>query len=415
MVIPSIDLMGGKVVQLKQGRDKVLEQDNPLELADEFNAVGQIAVIDLDAALGVGDNSDLIQKLCQRAECRVGGGIRSIDRAKDMLAHGAAKVIIGTTAFQDDRTNHEFLKELAATVGRDRVILAIDALNHEIVTRGWRHPTGLHVFDTVKEVELYCTEFLFTCVEKEGGMQGTDMDAIARLRKLTSNRITAAGGISTLEEIRQLADLDVDVQLGMALYTGKIRLVDAVIESLNWKQGLIPVITQDTSGQVLMLAFVNKEALNKTFETGNVWYFSRSRESLWMKGETSGNSQKFRKLRVDCDRDSLLITAEQTNVACHTGSYSCFGEKQFSLHELYEVVQDRLINPKPGSYTAKLKSDALLTEKILEEAQELVEAEEREHVIWEAADVLYFVTVLLARKNIPFADVLHELKRRRKK
>lgn len=414
MVIPSIDLMNGKAVQLRQGREKLIERDDPLELAKKFNRFGEIAVIDLDAALGARDNGDLIKDICHLAECRVGGGIRTIVKAKEIISYGAVKVIVGTKAFEQNTINHNFLSTLVSAIGRNHIIIAIDALNHEIVTKGWRHHTGINVFDAVKKLEKYCAEYLFTCVEKEGGMQGTDLEAIRELRQISQNKIIAAGGISTMTEIRDLSAIEVDVQLGMALYTGKIKLEEAFIETLNWKSDLIPTIAQDTTGQVLMLAYSNKDSLSKTFETGRVWYFSRSRNKLWMKGETSKHIQEFVKVRADCDRDALLVAVKQNGVACHTGTYSCFGDKKFSLDELYEVIKDRIRHPRPDSYTVKLTND-LLVEKLLEEANELVEAKQRAEIIWESADVLYFMTVLLAKNNVKFEDVLSELRRRRRK
>ena len=414
MVIPSIDFMDGKAVQLKQGRDKVLERDDPIALAKEFNKFAEIAVIDLDAALNTGDNADIIRQVCNIAECRIGGGVRTVEKVKEIISWGATKVIIGTKAFENDRINHSFLDELESAVGRNRLIIAIDSIGHEIVTKGWKHKTGLNLFEVVKEIEQYASEFLFTCVEKEGMMQGTDIETIKKLKNATGNKLTVAGGVNSMDEIKTLAEIGVDAQLGMALYTGKIRLEDAFIESLNWGKGLIPTITCDTAGQVLMLAYSNEESLQNTFVTGDMWYFSRSRNKLWMKGETSGNVQKFIRIRTDCDQDTLLATVEQEGIACHLGSYSCFGDKKFSLYELYQVLEDRINNPILGSYTATL-TDELLKEKILEEAQELVKAENKDQVIWEAADLLYFWTVLLAKKGVQVDDVFNELRRRRRK
>ncbi|RMF58728.1 MAG: bifunctional phosphoribosyl-AMP cyclohydrolase/phosphoribosyl-ATP diphosphatase HisIE [Calditrichaeota bacterium] len=413
MVIASIDLMNGKAVQLKQGREKVLEKDSPVELARYFNRFGEIAVIDLDAAMQQGDNQDTIRELLKIAECRIGGGIRTVEDARYWISLGATKVIVGSVAFQDDRINKPFLEKLAESVTPQRVIIAVDSLNGEIVTRGWKHRTGLKVYEILPELEPYAAEFLFTCVEKEGMMQGVDLEAIKRVKRLTNRKITAAGGITSLEEVRKLAEMEVDVQVGMALYTGKLALEDAFIHSLNWKQTLLPTIVRDTSGRVLMLAYSNKASLKKTFDTNRMWYYSRSRQKLWQKGETSGNIQHLKKLRVDCDRDTILATVDQENVACHTGSYSCFGGKEFRLEDLYKIVMQRLIDSPEGSYTARLKDESLLKSKIMEEAQEVIEAETREEVIWEVADVLYFLTVYLASKKVTPEEVLRELNRRR--
>jgi phosphoribosyl-AMP cyclohydrolase / phosphoribosyl-ATP pyrophosphohydrolase len=414
MIIPSIDLMDGKAVQLKQGRDKLLERDNPLELAKYFNQFGEIAVIDLDAAMKQGSNKKLIAQLCQIADCRIGGGIRDIESAKEMIALGAVKIIVGSSAFENDQINKKFLEKLIAAVDRQQIIIAIDAFEGEIVTQAWKHKTGLNLFDVAKEVEPYASEFLFTCVEKEGCMQGTDLETVQKLKDTTSNKITLAGGITTIEEIRQLANFGVNGQLGMAIYTGKLNLEKSFIESLNWKNELIPTVTCDPNDQVLMVAYSNKESIQKTLETKKMWYFSRSRNQLWQKGETSNNIQEFIQFRTDCDCDTLLATVQQNGVACHLGSYSCFGNKKFNLDELYQVIQDRFDNPKPGSYTATL-TEKKVKEKLMEEALEVVEAKTRDEIIWEAADVLYFLTVILAKNDVTYEDVLNELRRRRKK
>ncbi len=412
MIIASIDLMKGKAVQLKQGKEKMLENNKPLKLAEKFNKYGKTAVIDLDAAMGKGNNLETIKKILKIAECRVGGGIRSIDRAKEMISFGSRKVIIGSKAFENDKLNIKFLKNLKKEIGRMRIIIAIDALSEEIVTKGWTHRSGISLYKAAENLEEFASEYLFTCVEKEGTLKGINFKIVEKLLKKTDNKVTVAGGVSKIEEIKKLAKMGCDVQLGMALYTGKISLIEGFVESLNWKNELIPTITRDEKGQVLMLAYSNKNSLKKAFETGNMCYYSRSRKKLWMKGETSKNTQELLKIRTDCDQDTLLATVRQKGVACHLGSYSCFNGKEFNLEDLYDVVKDRIKKPVKGSYTATLTTKKL-KEKLIEETGEIIEAKEKNEIIWEAADVLYFLTVLLAKNNIKISDVIEELGRRR--
>jgi len=321
--------MGGKVVQLRQGCEKMLEVEDYLSLAKKFNRCCETAVIDLDAAMGKGTNLDIVNKLLGVAECRVGGGIRTVEKARELLSLGATKIIIGTKAFENDRINHDFLRELENSVGRDRTIIAIDAREREIVTKAWKHNTGLNLLDTAKELEKYASEFLFTCVEKEGCLKGTDIGTMRALKAATSNSLTVAGGITTLDDVRELSALGVDCQLGMALYTGKFTLEQAFIESLKWKEPLIPTVTQDMGGNVLMLAYSSRESLAKAFESGKMTYWSRSRKELWTKGDTSGNFQELVRIRTDCDGDALLATVRQKGPACHTGKRSCFGHRRF--------------------------------------------------------------------------------------
>jgi phosphoribosyl-ATP pyrophosphohydrolase/phosphoribosyl-AMP cyclohydrolase len=329
------------------------------------------------------------------------------------LSWGAEKIIVGTSAITDRGLDHRFLDTLASDVGRDRIVIALDTWRQKIVTRGWQEQTGIPILDVVAQAEPYASELLLTCVEKEGLLQGGDLDNLRKIRDFTDQPITAAGGIAALEEIETLARLKMDVQLGMALYTGEFSLEEAFSAACDWTSGLIPTITVDKTDQVLMLAYSSRESLEKTFATGQVWYHSRSRDRLWKKGETSGHVQNFQDIRMDCDGDALLIRADQKGPACHTDRYSCFGGKRFSLKELYAVLEQRLRKPVSDSYSASL-SDADVTDKIIEEAAELTEAHSRSEIIWEAADLLYFVLLRLARSHIELDEVLWELGRRRR-
>jgi len=407
MIIPSIDIMDGKAVQLKQGKEKVLERENVLELAKEFRKYGDIAVIDLDAAFGKGNNLELIKEICKIADCRVGGGIRTEERANEVLQAGAKKIIIGTNA------TPEFLGRF----NKERIIVAVDTKDNVVVKEGWKTSTSKTPVQSIKELEEYCSEFLFTNVNHEGLLQGCDLDKVKELVKVTENKLTIAGGISTIEELKTLEQLSVNSQLGMAIYTNKVKLVDAFSSVLDFEKnnGLIPTIVQDDKNQVLMMAYSSKESLVQTFESEKVTYFSRSRNKIWIKGETSGNVQKLIKVRFDCDKDTLLFTVKQNNVACHQGTYSCFNDKDFSLQELYELISDRVTNPIEGSYTSKIaKDEDQIKEKISEESQEVVNYRDKSNLTWEAADLLYFTMVLMAKNNVTLSDVKNELWRRRK-
>ncbi len=226
MVIPCIDLMGGKVVQLIQGREQALEGEAPLVMLEKFAAFPEIQVIDLDQAMGKGSNDAVVRDLAARVVTRVGGGVRSVERAQALVDAGAAKVIIGTAAFSSSGVSHEFLAELAAAVGPERILPALDSKGGKIVVRGWREATDLTAEQVIREIEPYCAGFMCTYVDKEGMLEGTDLDWFRRLRDATSHEITAAGGITTIEEIRELGRLNIHAALGMAIYTGKLDLVD---------------------------------------------------------------------------------------------------------------------------------------------------------------------------------------------
>ena len=220
MIIPCIDLMDGKVVQLVQGRDKALEAGAPLEMLDRFAAFPEIQVIDLDAAMGKGENSMLVELLASRAKCRVGGGVRTAERARRLVELGAHRVIVGTAAFTPA------LEEIASAVGKERILVAMDSKGGKIVVKGWQEATNFTAEEVVHSLEPYCDGFLCTYVDKEGMMQGTDLDWFRRLRAATTHEITAAGGITTLDDIRQLTAMNIHSALGMAIYTGRLDLAE---------------------------------------------------------------------------------------------------------------------------------------------------------------------------------------------
>lgn len=299
---------------------------HPEALIREFNRYGETAVIDLDGALSSPEdgaantetkNSAILKKLLRMGNTRTGGGIRSVKKAKELIALGAEKIIVSSAAFTSQAgdgsmrygLNEPFLESLAAAVGKERIIVSVDARGGRIALHGWKTDSGLDVVESARQAEAYCSELLFTCVKREGGMSGIDMDIVRKLRAAVKCRLVAAGGVSSVEEIAALEKTGCDVQLGMALYTGKVPLSESFIACLNWeKSPLIPVIAQSETGEVLMLGYVNQEALRATFQSGYLTFWSRSRNKLWQKGETSGNTLEVLKVRADCDRDTVLAT-----------------------------------------------------------------------------------------------------------
>lgn len=224
MIIPCIDLMDGKVVQLVQGREKALEGDSPEKMLQRFAAFPTIQVIDLDAAIGKGQNESMVEWLAANATTRVGGGVRTAAKAKRLLELGAQKVIVGTAAFTSTGPDIEFLKDLVNQVPRESVLLALDSKEGRIVVKGWRESLNLTAEDVIHQLEPYCGGFLCTYVDKEGMMQGTDLEWFRRLRAATSNEITAAGGITTYDDVEALLAMNVHAALGMAIYTGSLDL-----------------------------------------------------------------------------------------------------------------------------------------------------------------------------------------------
>ena len=218
MIIPCIDLMGGKVVQLVQGREKLLELPDPLAVLEKFAAYPQIQVIDLDGALGRGDHSDIIGELCKRKPCRVGGGIRTVEKALRVLGGGAHKVIVGSNAFTPCGINSEFLRPLLAAVPREKLMIAVDCLGDRVAIRGWRETLPLTSAQALAQLEPYCSEFLCTYIDAEGKLQGTNLAWFRSLRSVTQLPITAAGGITTDEEINALEEMGMNAALGMAIY-----------------------------------------------------------------------------------------------------------------------------------------------------------------------------------------------------
>ncbi|MEZ5162628.1 MAG: phosphoribosyl-ATP diphosphatase [Fimbriimonadaceae bacterium] len=406
MIIPSIDIQNGRVVQLRQGKDLILQSDrDPIELVKQFSICGEVAVIDLDAAMANGSNEALIAEMVKHGRCRVGGGIRDVETAIKWLDRGARKVILGTAA----------TPELLSQLPRSRVMAAVDIRDGKVSTQGWTNNTSQDGLDTLRSLREYVSGFLVTNIGREGTLAGLDKQFALDVKEAAGEvPVTLAGGISTLDEIKQLDAMGMDAQVGMAMYQGHFTLGQGFAACLKSDRddGLIPTVVCNENGVCLGLVYSSKESLAQAIDEEAGIYYSRKR-GIWKKGESSGNLQKLIRIDRDCDSDALQFTVQQEGDGfCHLGRQSCFGVSR-SLDALEERIDRAIASTESNSYTKRLLSDAnLLNSKIKEEAAELAEAESREDVTWEAADLLYFATVKLRSANLNWADIWPELESR---
>jgi len=224
MLIPSIDLMGGKIVQLVQGEKKALEFDDFEPWLDRFSKSPLIQLIDLDAAKGQGDNRQVLRSLLRRLPCQVGGGIRTAETALEMLAEGARRVMFGSALIKDGNIDVAFAERLASEVGADKLVFAADSRGGKVAIRGWRHLTGISAAEMIQALESWCGAFLYTNIDTEGLLLGLPLDVVAQLRNLTKKQLIVAGGIKTKEEVDRLHAMGVDAVVGMAIYLQLLKI-----------------------------------------------------------------------------------------------------------------------------------------------------------------------------------------------
>jgi phosphoribosylformimino-5-aminoimidazole carboxamide ribotide isomerase len=224
MLIPSVDLMGGKIVQLVHGERKALEFDHFEEWIQRFENFPLVQLIDLDAAIGTGNNRAILGQFLKRLPCQVGGGIRSIASVREILDLGAQRVILGSTLIRDGEIDVDGAKRISDSVGPEKLVFAVDAKGSRVAIRGWRELTGIAPIDMIRALQAWCDAFLYTHIDTEGTMQGIPLGTVRGLREATEKQLIVAGGISSNAEIEQLHELQVDAVVGMALYLGKLDL-----------------------------------------------------------------------------------------------------------------------------------------------------------------------------------------------
>jgi phosphoribosylformimino-5-aminoimidazole carboxamide ribotide isomerase len=224
MLIPSIDLMGGKIVQLVQGSRKELEFDNFQEWIDRFAKYPLVQLIDLDAATGRGNNAVLVQEFAKKLPCQVGGGVRSLEAARLLLNSGAHRVIFGSALISDGVVNETFSQRAAAQLGPEKLVFAADCRAGYVAIKGWQETTRITACEMMRTLEPYCAAFLYTNIDTEGLLQGIPMDVVRQLRNNTSRQLIAAGGIRSKEEVEELDSIGVDAVVGMAIYQGLMQV-----------------------------------------------------------------------------------------------------------------------------------------------------------------------------------------------
>lgn len=407
MIIPAIELRGGKVVTAQADGSYHAYDDDPIELARALYRLGEIVVIDLDAAQNGGDNTELIRQICRVAECRVGGGIRDERRGDRLLRAGAKALLVGTGADE----------ELLAKFPRKKVLLAMDIQDGRVVRRGWSEETDIDPVDLALRLQEHCAGFVYTLVGHRVTMERAELQRFERLKSaLPGHRLTAAGGFSTVEDLRELDRIGVDGQVTYGQSPCGTDLAQAFVDVLDFEKtsGLVPVVVQDTAGQVLSLMHTNREAVLMSVQTGMATYWSAGQGKTFTKGQSSGNTQDVITVRPDCTRGALLFTVEPTGPSCHLGRYSCFDEMSYNLHRIEQLMRDRKSREDPRkSYTQLMLADRrAIKQRIQEEAESLVKAGNSDEVLWETADLLYFVLLNLVNEDLSMDDVNRELRGR---
>ena len=350
ILLPAIDLHQGQCVRLLRGdydTAQVVAAD-PVETARAFEeqGAGWLHVVDLDGAKeGAPKNAELIARVVERTglQVEVGGGIRNMATVDRYLELGAARVILGSAALRDP----QFVAEAVKRYGK-RVAVGIDALGGKVAAEGWLEQSQVDYLGLARRMEDLGVQYLIcTDISQDGTLAGPNLTMLDQLNQAVSCHVVASGGVSSLLDIVNLYDLGLYGAIaGKALYTGALDLRAAIaacrriagekgaglsedeLDLYFRKSDLIPAIIQDDdTGEVLMLAYMNRESFRKSLETGTTWFYSRSRRALWNKGETSGHTQTIVGVWADCDDDTLLLRVKQKGAACHTGSHSCFYKK----------------------------------------------------------------------------------------
>ena len=460
-VIPCLDVADGRVVK-GVSFENLRDAGDPVEAAARYEAEGADEVAFLDIAAAHEKRGTLVELVGRVAEVlsipfTVGGGVRSVEDADALLTAGADRVTVNTAAVEDPA----LITRLSERFGAQCVVVAIDGKRlrdpnglavMRVTTHGGRRPVDRTVTSwAAAAVAAGAGEILLTSVDADGTQAGFDLEMLRAVRSVVDVPVVASGGAGHLDDFAKAVLIGgADAVLAASVFHDRLFTVGAVKEAMRRaglavrpaparartllprydQNGLVPVIMRDVeTGKVLTLAWANADAIAKTRETGLAHFYSRSRQALWRKGETSGNIQRVAGISLDCDDDAVLYDVRPSGPACHTGAESCFTRVEsfeaaspagegLDLTELFAVVRDRKESPVAGSYTNRLFDDGIarIAQKVGEEAVETALASvtgDGNALAGEAADLLYHLAVLLTARGVAPGDVAAKLAERR--
>jgi len=373
-----------------------IDENFIINYAKSINYFGSVVANDIDSY-------NLLNGICKVAECNLMINSPTVETVRLVLQKGVKKIIIPENK----------VEEISKSISKKIIIARITLRKTSLLNNNL---TGLktELKKIVTKVVPYCSELLIDYDPDFTIDESIVAEVLNYISDFNNYPLTFLDANNTFTELLEKKGVNPLIcSSGVFKEKEMLRIFKSTLD-FQKLEGLIPTIVQDEHGQVLMLAFSSQESLTQALIQKKGVYYSRSRKSIWVKGETSGNRQTLNTARYDCDQDALLFNVRQEGVACHLQRYSCFGNKEFELSDLYEIIQDRILNPTANSYTSKIsKDEQSIMEKIREESNEVINYTNDENLVWEIADLLYFLMVLMAKKEINFQDILNELWSRR--
>ena len=373
-----------------------IDENFIINYAKSINYFGSVVVSNISS-------HSLLKGICKVAECNLVMNSPKLVTIKSVLQKGVKKVIIPEKEVENISQNVSKNIIIARITLREKLLLNNDLIDLKNELK-----------ENINRVVPYCSEFLIDYDKDLNIDESTVLAVIDYITDFNNYPLTFLDTNNKFTEILEKKGVNPFI-CSSEIFKEK-EMLQILISALDFQklEGLIPTIVQDEHNQILMLSFSSQASLTQALIQKKGIYYSRSRKSIWIKGETSGNHQTLNKVRYDCDQDALLFNVRQEGVACHLQRYSCFGNKEFKLSDLYDIIQDRILNPVTNSYTSKIsKDERLIIEKIKEESNEVINYTNDENLSWEIADLLYFVLVLMVKKGIKLKDILNELWSRR--